>query len=573
MLLSNKRYNTHFTEYTIHFAKLSTFSNHARYNIEKLLLNTEIHNDKSSRPRILATSSTNASLTLQEQGIMTRFLRWCKKWLETLWEALHVTLRVSEIGLRFSPLLILSPAAYLANQLVGSQRPSVISNLAWNYFFHAIQQLGPGYIKLCQWIATRRDIFPASVCDRLSKLHDQGYPHSDRASERILREAFGDDYKEKGLTLEEVIGTGSAAQVYRGSLTTVNESTGEQNVQPVAVKVLHPGFQRQIENDIWLMDTVAKWLHALPSESIKMLCLPRAVRTFGGNLRLQSDLTVESDNLKQFRSNFYGKENDASASSIFFPRPIEGWVDSKVLVEDLVEDAKPIADFLKDHSELGLRTRKELAGPLLRAFLKMVFQDNFVHSDIHPGNVLIQTTTQNESFASGNPLSRLAAFLQGNDTDNDSGNGNGKVKRSIVFLDAGIVTSLSENDKRNLKDLFRAVILNDGYEAGRLMVERARYERCSQVPGGVDAFATGVGNIVSEFHDRRKAGLTLGAVRIGGLLSQVLDLCREHGVEIDPAMSSIVISTLVLEGLGRSLEPSLNLMDCAVPFVLGRGRV
>jgi aarF domain-containing kinase len=145
--------------------------------------------------------------------------------------------------------------------------------------------------------------------------------------------------------------------------------------------------------------------------------------------------------------------------------------------------------------------------------------------------------------------------------------------RQIVFLDAGIATSLSPSDQRNLIDLFRAVILNEGNQAGRLMVERARYERCSQVPGGVDAFAKGIEELVAEFHDRRNQGLNLGAVRIGSLLSRVLDLCRIHGVEIDPAMASIVISTLVLEGLGRSLAPSLNLIDFALPFVLGRGRV
>ena len=141
--------------------------------------------------------------------------------------------------------------------------------------------------------------------------------------------------------------------------------------------------------------------------------------------------------------------------------------------------------------------------------------------------------------------------VSGADSDNSSVGDTGQTtKRTIVFLDAGIVTSLSENDRRNLIDLFRAAILNNGYDAGRLMVERARYERCSQKEGGVEAFASGVGEIVSEFHDRRKQGLTLGAVRIGSLLSRVLDLCREHGVEIDPAMASIVISTLVLEGLG-----------------------
>lgn len=176
-------------------------------------------------------------------------------------------------------------------------------------------------------------------------------------------------------------------------------------------------------------------------------------------------------------------------------------------------------------------------------------------ADLHPGNILIHTAQIATPTSWWSDEKEL------------------ETKRTIVILDAGIATSLNPTERMNLRDLFRAVILNDGNTAGRLMVERAKYERCSQVEGGTEAFAKGVEDIVSEFHDNRKAGLTLGAVRIGSLLSRVLDLCRVHGVEVDPAMASIIVSTLVLEGLGRSLEPDLNLIDFAVPFVLNRGRI
>jgi aarF domain-containing kinase len=83
-------------------------------------------------------------------------------------------------------------------------------------------------------------------------------------------------------------------------------------------------------------------------------------------------------------------------------------------------------------------------------------------------------------------------------------------KFTIIFLDAGIATSLEPEDRKNLHDLFRAIVLNDGYVAGELMVERARYERCTSVPGGKHAFASGVSHIVSEFHDRRKQGKLVG---------------------------------------------------------------
>ena len=276
-------------------------------------------------------------------------------------------------------------------------------------------------------------------------------------------------------------------------------------------------------------------------------------------MQLQVDLRNESQNLYKFRDNFdYEMTKGAKVS---FPKPILSECDC--LIEDYMDDSKPISEYLFDESANGMAIRRELAGPLLRAFLKMVFMDNFVHCDLHPGNILVRKTTVFE------PLSWWDKVV----SSDDGRNRGGKDKYTIIFLDAGIVTKLSENDQQNLKDLFKAVILNDGEEAGRLMVERARYERCSEIEGGVEEFSNGIAKIVAEFHDRRKQGLTLGVVRIGALLGSVLDLCRKYQVEVDPAMANIVMSVFVLEGLGRALEPNLNLIDIALPFILGRGKV
>ena len=180
---------------------------------------------------------------------------------------------------------------------------------------------------------------------------------------------------------------------------------------------------------------------------------------------------------------------------------------------------------------------------------------------------MVKTTVVSDSSSTWN------IFTPFKRSNNKKSEGEIKTKRSIVFLDAGIVVSLSPDDKRNLFDLFRAVVFNNGNRAGRLMIERAKYERCSQNPSDIERFSEGIEEIVTEFHDRRKEGLTLGAVRIGVLLNRVLDLCRTYKVEIDPAMASVVISTLVLEGLGRSLSPDLDLLTFARPFLLLRDNV
>jgi len=540
---------------------------------------------------------------------LRRIANWIHHALVQCRDAVLVTLRGSEILLRLSPLLLLTPASVAWSHFTTTttnnsnhHKNNIISDWTWAYLRSTVTALGPAFCKLGQWVATRRDIFPAHVCDRLSVLQDQGLPHAWRHTESALVEAFGPDYAQQ-LTVEHnqqprnnnnnnpLIGCGSAAQVYRGTLRTTvvgsndeNEEVVEHHYRPVAIKVLHPRLEQRMDRDLWFVQTVANLLHnTLPP--LRLLNLPRAVSNFGAILRRQADLTVEADNLKRFRHNFYQYDDSENAdehkgSKILFPRPMEGWISKDVLVEDLVDNATPIAEFLNDSTPEGIQIRKELASPLLRAFLKMVFIDNLSHGDLHAGNVLIQTSTVEQTPKTD--WSIWFPFLNISATSNNGSIGsNGQdhhkpimeTRRQIVFLDAGIATTLSHNDQRNLRDLFRAVILNEGDRAGRLMVERARYERCSQTPGGIDAFAGGIAELVSEFHDRRKEGLTLGAVRIGSLLSRVLDLCRVHGVEIDPAMASIVISTLVLEGLGRSLDPSLNLIDFAVPFVLGRGRV
>ena len=100
-----------------------------------------------------------------------------------------------------------------------------------------------------------------------------------------------------------------------------------------------------------------------------------------------------------------------------------------------------------------------------------------------------------------------------------------------------------------------------------MIISRAKKQECTDV----DAFAKSISAIVQEFHDGRSRGLTLGACRIGTLLSRVLELCRTHGVLLDPAMANVVLSTVVLEGVGRTLDEDMNLMDAALPFLLGRG--
>lgn len=549
-----------------------------------------MHNANNPMPVILATSPVVSNATdKQMTSRWWRFRLWSPQcttldesskpsWLQRIGKTFFVVARGVEIVMRLSPLVVLTPTAVLVSsadsyirRIVNRKKNIILStsgelirvddndmfvkqfevaglpktyegdnwasNLAWRYTLYTLQTLGPAFCKLGQWAATRRDLFPVHMCNRLSKLHDMANTHSLEYTQNVLTKAFG-NYQAKGLAVHHtILGSGSAAQVHKGTLTLPAQKT-----KTVAIKVLHPNTRQLVERDLALMKHVADFIDTcIPLEMIKMLSLPRAVANFSDIMWRQVDLRIEGDNLHKFRSNFHCSDSIDTPSSVDFPMPEEGFVSERVLVEEHI-DAKPISTYLADDSPMGLELRRRLAGPLLRAFLKMVFVDNFVHADLHPGNVLVREPDERDKY-------------------------------TVVFLDAGIAMSLDPRDKQNLTDLFKAVVLNDGYKAGVLMVERARYEHCTSIPGGKHAFASGVADIVAEFHDRSKQGLTLGAVRVGSLLGRVLDLCRRYGVEIDPAMASVVVSMLVLEGLGRSLDPDLNLMKAAMPFLLGRGKV
>jgi predicted unusual protein kinase regulating ubiquinone biosynthesis (AarF/ABC1/UbiB family) len=391
------RYNLQLRMYTVHLSSLSGSSHlfHVPLFLDRHIDMPRIRPDQQTDD----TSSSSTTLWLacsptsqtHNNTLLQRLLAWLRLCWRRLGRVWLVTSRSTEVLLRFSPLIVLSPLAVISSQLFHS---SLVPDLAWKYTIQAIQSLGPVAIKFCQWAATRRDIFPPFLCDRLSVLHDRGYPHSDAWTKQILTEAFG-DYQSKGLTLEEVIGCGSAAQVYRGTLTsTTTRKSGTANRQAhsspptsreVAIKVLHPGFQGSVDRDLLFIEIVADFFNSLPIEHIKMLNLPRVAEEFSVVMKDQADLTIEAKNLQQFRTNFYhNSEKREYQSSIVFPQPVDGWTSPQVMVEDYVGDAVPIASFLKDSSPRGMEIRKELAGPLLRAFLKMVFTDNYIHCDLHP---------------------------------------------------------------------------------------------------------------------------------------------------------------------------------------------
>lgn len=221
----------------------------------------------------------------------------------------------------------------------------------------------------------------------------------------------------------------------------------------------------------------------------------------------------------------------------------------------------------------------------------MLLLDNFVHADLHPGNIMIKfykPTTRDMFYnffssifnSAGPPLNVhahaesdliVAHLRQVSQSPEEWHQALHELELDgyqpeLVFLDAGLVTVLSEKNRHNFLDLFRAIAEFDGYRAGQLMVERCRTPQLAIDP---DVFALKMQHMVLGV--KRKT-FSLGNIKIGGVLYDVLRAVRTHHVRMEADFVNTVISLLLLEGIGRQLDPQMDLLKSSLPILRQLGR-
>jgi aarF domain-containing kinase len=225
------------------------------------------------------------------------------------------------------------------------------------------------------------------------------------------------------------------------------------------------------------------------------------------------------------------------------------------------------------------------------ALQNMLLLDNFVHSDLHPGNIMIKFSRPESTAAL---LSHLLTSLfrspstpplpDYSESDSIVSNlltlaNSPKAWRDeltslwekgyipeIVFIDAGLVTTLNAKNRQNFLDLFRAVAEFDGYRTGQLMVERCR---TPDLAIETETFALKMQHLVLSV--KRKT-FSLGKIKISDILTEVLKAVRTHHVKMEGDFINTVISILLLEGIGRQLDPELDLFKSALPILRQLGR-
>lgn len=276
----------------------------------------------------------------------------------------------------------------------------------------------------------------------------------------------------------------------------------------VAVKVQRPDVEENVERDLTLLMLFARMLDVIPT--LKLLSIPGAVARFGEAMRGQLDFRDEAENNRIFAENFKDSE------FVSVPRLIDGLSTRRVLVMGFVEGVRAT-----DPEKVGAN-RDRIAKAGLDAILRMVFKDAFVHADMHPGNIILTK---------------------------DGG---------VVLIDLGLVARIPDDMRRPFIETFVAMSQYDGEGAARLF-----YGHAPAV--GTSDYRTFERELTAHFESMR--GKPLGEMEAADVLARTMEILRRHRIQVDPVFTVVNLAMLVAEGLGKQLDPTLDIVQVATPYL------
>lgn len=372
----------------------------------------------------------------------------------------------------------------------------------------ALEHLGPIFVKFGQVLSTRRDLVPADIVAELSRLQDNVPPFPAAVSRALVEKAFGKPVEELFKSFDaEPVASASIAQVHFAVLHDGRE---------VAVKVLRPGMLDIIEDDMALLRTVAGWVERLSADGRRLK--PReVVAEFDTYLHDELDLVREAANAAQLRRNM------ADLNLVMVPEMHWELCSSEVIVMERMSGV-PISQ-LERLRTAGIDIKK-LARDGVTIFFTQVFRDGFFHADMHPGN--IQVSLDAATFG------------------------------RYIALDFGIIGTLTEVDKEYLAQNFIAFFRRDYKRVAELHIASGWVPPQTRV----DELESAVRAVCEPHFDRPLKDISLGQV-----LMRLFQTSRRFNVEIQPQLVLLQKTLLNIEGLGRQLDPDLDLWATAKPFL------
>jgi ubiquinone biosynthesis protein len=357
-------------------------------------------------------------------------------------------------------------------------------------------------------LSTRRDLLPLDVADELAKLQDQVPPFPAEAAAGEIERSLGSPVSALFSSFEkEPTASASIAQVHFATLADGRE---------VAVKVLRPGVERAVAKDVALLRSAAGLAERLWAEA-KRLKPREVVAEFEHHLEEELDLVREAANASQLRRNFQ------DSALLVVPEVHWNLCAQRVMVMERMKGV-PVSQ-TRILRERGVDPQA-LARAGVEIFFTQVFRDGFFHADMHPGNILVST--------------------------------DGETRGRYIALDFGIMGTLTDRDKNYLAQNFLAFFNRDYRRVAQAHLD------AGWVPAGtrVDEFEAAIRAVCEPVFAR-----PLKEIYFGRLLLRLFQTSRRFNVEIQPQLVMLQKTLLNIEGLGRELDPDLDLWRTAKPYL------
>ena len=379
----------------------------------------------------------------------------------------------------------------------------------------ALQELGPIFVKFGQILSTRRDLMPPDIAIELSLLQDRVAPFDGETARRIVEASLGQDIREAFEHFDTTpLASASIAQVHAARLPGGRE---------VVVKVLRPDIEKQIDGDIALLGSIAALVERAHPNADKIR--PREiVREVQSTLAAELDLQREGANASVIRRFWMGKDGQDSPD-LYVPDVIWSHTAERVLTLERVYGIP--SDDIAALDAAGI-DRSALAAKGVRVFYTQVFRDNFFHADAHAGNIWVDSDPARKD----NPR--------------------------FIAIDFGIVGQLSREDQYYLAENFMAIFNRDYRRIAELHVQ------AGWIPSHVriDELEAAARAVCEPFLTRPLSEISLAEVLI-----KVFRTAQKYELTLQPQLILLQKTLLNIEGVGRLLDPKLDIWAVAKPVL------
>ena len=368
----------------------------------------------------------------------------------------------------------------------------------------ALNRLGPSWVKLGQFLATRPDVVGAATAKDLSLLHDSVAPFSLSEAKSRIEQSLGRPFDEVYSDVEDAVAAASVAQVHRGILV----DTGE----PVAIKVIRPGIRARFRKDIETFYAAARFLERTV-EDAKRLKPVSVVDMLSQSAKIEMDLRLEAAAFSEMGENIKDDEG--------FRVPEVNW---ELTGRDCI--TMTWVDGIKLSNVDALRKAnhdlEKLSVDLIQAFLKHTLRDGFFHADMHPGNLFVDSAGD------------------------------------IVAVDLGIAGRLGKDERRFLAEILYGFITRD-----YLRVAQVHFD-AGYVPPHHDvaSFAQAIRAIGEPIH-----GQSAETISMAKLLTLLFEVTEIFDMATRPELLLLQKTMVVVEGVARTLDPKFNMWKSAEPVV------